>query len=100
MVQTKDEMVRTGKRSAGVLLISRPVRSQLTSVPPIVSLPVPPPYPPRPPRAPPRPPRPPGAMEFCREQWVWMGLLGCEVVFSSIKKEKVELECSRRGDGG
>ena len=54
----------TGKRSAGPRWMSRPVRSQFSSVPAIVTVPraglnAPPP---RPPRAPPRPPLAAGGM--------------------------------------
>jgi hypothetical protein len=48
----------TGKRSAGPFWMSRPVKSQFSSVPAIVTVPRGPVNPPRPPRPPPLPPLP------------------------------------------
>lgn len=58
VLRNKEKQVLTGKRSAGPFWISRPVRSQLSSVPAMVTVPraglnAPPRPPPRPPPLPP-----------------------------------------------
>lgn len=61
VIARKVQDMPTGKRSAGPFWISRPERSQFSSVPPIVTVPD---RGLKAPRAPPRPPLPAGGI-FC-----------------------------------